>query len=117
MSRYTIVNLLAAILVVGVGVLLRRRRRLSRTMKISMVAPLLSFPWLYFGVTQKAWSHGDPGLVLMGVPLNEVALSFIMTFVNSGIFILNYQAIIDETSRSAKPKDCTPEKKEDHPVR
>ncbi len=116
MSNYAIVNLLPVVLVIGLGALLRRRRRLSRTLKISMIAPLLSFPWLYFGINQKAWSHGDPGLLFMGVPVNEIVLSFMMTFVNAGIFILSYRTVIDEAGRSSESKNSSAEKKKDYPV-
>jgi hypothetical protein len=116
MAQYTAVNLLTLFPAVLVGVLLWRQGRLSRALKISMIAPLLSFPWLYFGIKQKAWSHGNPGTLLMSVPLNEIALSFIMTFLNAGILILNYAAIIHEADRDSKPKNCTTQKDEGNPV-
>jgi hypothetical protein len=116
MSSYAIVNIVAASMAAMTAIYSRRQGKLSRALKISLVAPLLSFPWLYFGITQKAWSHGDAGVVFMNVPLNELFLSFLMTFVNASIFLLTYSAIINEARRNPKPKNCTAEKKEDDPV-
>lgn len=116
MPGYELVNLIALFPLLLVGAILWRRRKLSRTLKISMVAPLLSFPWLYFGITRKAWAHGDPGPLFMAVPLNEVVLSFIMTFLNAGIWILNYSVIIDEADRCTKSKNSAAQQEEDNPV-
>jgi hypothetical protein len=80
-----------------------------------MVAPLVSFPWLYFGITQKAWAHGDPGPAFMDVPISEIALSFVMTFLNTGVWLINYGLIANEANRGAESKDSAGQEKEDNP--
>ncbi len=61
LSSYTQVNLAVAASAMLVAFSLKSKVRLLRLFKISLLAPLLSFPWLYFGVAEGAWAHGDPG--------------------------------------------------------
>ena len=110
MSGYSFMNLIASIMVVIVVIFLRSRRKILRVFKLSLLAPPLTFPWLYFGISQRAWAHGDPGPVFMNVPLNELVLTFIMTFVGAGVFTLHFDAIIHEARRSAESEDSTAQK-------
>jgi hypothetical protein len=113
--NYLWMNILALLAALVVASRLRKRRQLARIVKISLLVVPLCFPWLYFGISREAWSHGDPGPLFMGVPANEIALSFIMTFVNSGILLLNYRAILHESHRSTERKDSRSEDEEDRP--
>ena len=110
MSGYSFMNLIGIIMLVTVAVLLRTRKKILRVFKLSLLAPPLTFPWLYFGISQRAWAHADPGPLFMNVPLNELCLTFIMTFVGAGVFTLNFEAIIHEARRSAETKDGTTQK-------
>ena len=102
MSKYTLVNCIAMALAVLTLIMLRDWRRVVRVLKIAILGPLLSFPWLYFGISQGSWSHGDPGPLFMKVPLNELALAFLMTVVNGGVLVLNHRAIKREVKGVAK---------------
>ena len=107
MSTYALLNCCSILPVAVLVYFLRRQRRLWHAIIISSIAPLLSFPWLYFGINQKAWAHGDAGTLFFNVPLNEVCLAFIMTFLNAGVWLLNYRSIIDETYRGTEAENRT----------
>lgn len=115
MNNYFLVNLVALPFAIAVALLVFNKRQLIRLLKISLLAPPLAFPWLYFGISQKAWAHGDPGPLFMNVPLNELLLTFLMTFVNGGILLKNYSAILHESGGGTKAKDGAAEKKQDDP--
>lgn len=115
MSHYLQVNLVALVFAIAVVALISNRRQLIRLIKISLLAPPLAFPWLYFGIAQRAWAHGAPGPLFMNVPLNELLLTFLMTFVTGGILLKNYSAILNESRRGSKAKNSAAEKKHDDP--
>lgn len=101
---YCLMNIFASVIALIVAVRLQQIGRLGRIFKISLLVVPLSFPWLYFGISRQAWGHGDPGPRFMNVPVNEIALSFIMTFANAGILLLNCGAILHEAHRRTEAK-------------
>jgi len=116
LSEYSLMNLVAVFLAAIVAVFLRKRRRILRIIKLSLLAPALSFPWLYFGINQKAWAHGDAGPVFMSVPINELVLAFLMTFVNGGVLLLCHRSILEEARRRTEAKNSSTEKRQDDPI-
>jgi hypothetical protein len=112
-SGYLFVNLIAVAIAVVVALRLGSRRRFVRIFKVALLAPLLSFPWLFYGITRESWAHGDPGPILMGVPLNELILAFLMTFVTAGVLLIRMPGIVHEARRGTESKDSSPDQ-EDH---
>lgn len=104
MSYYTLVNAFATAVAVAVWVSLKSTRQRLRLLKLSALSAMLGFPWLYFGIQQEAWTHSAPGPRLFDVPINELMLAVIMSFINGGVLLLNYHAILQEASASTKPK-------------
>lgn len=114
MSRYLLMNSIALLVAIGIALSLQPAS-LGRCLKISFLSLLLGFPWLYFGINQRAWGHGSNQLSFFGVPLQELALVVLMAFIASGLYSLNYRAILEQASRGSKAEDCPPEKKQDRP--
>ena len=109
MSNYFLMNAVASLVAIAIALSLQRES-LSRCLKMSILSLLLGFPWLYFGIHQKAWGHGENQLSFFGVPLQELALVVLMTFIASGLYSLNYRAILEQAGGSSETKDCGTEK-------
>ena len=101
---YTLVNAIAAAFAVVVWISLKSARQRRRLLKLSALSAMLGFPWLYFGVQQGSWAHSAPGPRLFSVPVNELLLAVIMAFINGGVLLLNYHAILHEAGASTKPE-------------
>lgn len=107
MSDYAALNLILVVVAVVASRLLRvRRRDAVRALKISVLIPFLGFPWDFFGIHHRAWGHGDPGPTLLGVPLNEMLLAFLMSYTTAVVLLCNRVTIFEEARRQADAEDC-----------
>lgn len=102
MTEYLFMNVVALLIAVLFALRLKNWRQIQSALKIALLATILAYPWLYFGIAQHAWGHGDPGPVLFGVPLNELILAFIMTFANASALLAVVGSVLQRPARGAE---------------
>jgi hypothetical protein len=108
LSTYSVLNIsLLATAAVITWRCLRSPRDRAVVLKVSVAVSFLGFPWDFFGIHQKAWTHPNPGPVLFGVPLNEVLLSFLMAYITAGILLHNSTRIFEDAGGEADAKDSS----------
>lgn len=85
---YTQFNILFGLGVVLVTLPMRlTKQEWVLALRTCLIITLISYPWDFFAIQLRAWSHPDPGLRLFSVPLNDLAFIFLCTAVSSAIFI------------------------------
>ncbi len=103
MITYTFYNAaLATIMlpvVVGITAKGRRIADLLVAARISLLLALLAYPWDFFAIHLHAWRYvRDPGLLLYGVPLNDLAFIWICSMLTSSVLL----AIVRRKSPSGR---------------
>ena len=108
MTEYAKLNLLLLVIALVITrYCILNRRHLSLAIKVALIVPFLGFPWDFFGITLKAWGHTNPGPVFLGVPLNEMLLAFLMSYITAGILLRNLSTILDQASSKTKGEQRT----------
>jgi hypothetical protein len=65
----------------------RRLRGTQLSVRSATLMALTAFPWDYFGVQQGAWRYPlNPGLIIYGVPVNDLLLIWVGTHFSCSIF-------------------------------
>lgn len=91
MTTYTWFNLViaAALLPASFYAVPASHRRAGAHLAIrsATLMTLTAYPWDYFGVQQGAWRYPlNPGFMIYGVPINDLALIWVGTCFSSSIF-------------------------------
>lgn len=87
MTEYTIFNLCISALAVAVMCITRvRRPTVWKNVRIAVLVTILSYPWDFFAIMNKAWVHPkDPGIRLFSVPLNDLWFIFVCTLITTSL--------------------------------
>ena len=118
MPEYTKLNLILLIMAIATNrFLLRPSGHRSVAFKIALLVPFLGFPWDHFGISHRAWGHSDPGPIFLGVPLNEMALAFLMSYITAGALLSNRRTILEEARSKSNAEDSRNGSAEGNPNR
>lgn len=106
MSTYTAYNLVLLVIIFLASYFLtnssNRWTDILLSARIGFLVVLLGYPWDFFAIQMNAWSHpNDPGPRLFGVPINDLFLIWLCTFL-ACIALLS--ANRREAQRCRKPK-------------
>lgn len=101
MNRFAAFNVVFTIAVaIALAAVLRSRRELRVTLQVAVYVTALAYPWDFFAITLGAWTYGDPGPRLFGVPINDLIFIFGASALSAGVFV---RAILRRDA-NAEPK-------------
>jgi lycopene cyclase domain-containing protein len=92
MTRYTLYNLVLAVLILAVSYLVAgyddRKRNLLISARISLILTVLLYPWDFFAVRLGVWTYPNyDGLRIYGVPFNDSIFIWLCSFLACVILI------------------------------
>jgi hypothetical protein len=85
--NYLYLNLVLLVIAAAAAITsLREWRQVRLVLQTSILVTLLSYPWDFFTLQLESWHYSDPGPRLFHVPMNDIALIFLCTFISASVF-------------------------------
>lgn len=66
-------------------IIVKQTTRRLVALRVATFGTFISVPWDYFIVSSGAVAYPDPGLVMFGIPVNDLGIVFAMTLFGSSL--------------------------------